>query len=92
MTRNIVRIIRFVLVAALLATWLYWLHQWQQFPRDSTMVMGALLGFEALALAAWICPIELRRLRIATRVLGTLVGVMAAALSVLLAEFVMDGV
>ena len=86
------RIIRFVLAAVLLATWVYWLHQWQQFPRDSMVVMGALLGFEALAFAAWICPVEPQRLRVAVRTIGAVIGAMGAIVSMVLNELVMQGV
>ena len=86
------RFLRFLLAAALLATWVYWLHQWQQFPRDSMLVMGALLGFEALALATWICPVEPRRLRVAVRTVGAVIGAMGAIVSMVLNELVMQGV
>jgi hypothetical protein len=86
------RILRFVLAAALFVTCLYWLYQWYQFPRDSMLVMGALLGFEALALAAWICPIEPHRLRVVARIIGAIIGATGALASMLLNELVMQGV
>jgi hypothetical protein len=90
-TQTSVRISRFVIAAALFGTWLYWLNQWAKFPTDSVLVEQALFGFGVLGLAAWICPIEQPRLRIAARILGTLVGLTSVVLSMLLVQFVMDG-
>ena len=89
---TVFRFLRFLLAATLLATWVYWLQQWYQFPRDSTLVMGALLGFEALALATWICPVEPRRLRVAVRAIGAVIGATGAIVSMVLNELVMQGV
>lgn len=79
-----------MIAAALFGTWLYWL-KWATFPTDSVLVEQVLFGFGVLGLAAWICPIEQPRVRIAARIFGTLVGLTSVVLSMLSAQFVMDG-
>jgi hypothetical protein len=85
------RLPRYLVAAALLAAWAYALHGWIEYPRGAGETEIGLIGFAAFGLAGWAIPVEHGVSRIALRGLGTLVGLVAFGLYIVLIGALRNG-